>query len=311
MSRIATLTLNPAVDLSTATARVEPEHKLRCGPLQRHPGGGGINVARQACRLGAEVVAIYPAGGLAGELLGRLLDEEGVPRHALTIAGETRESFHVHETSASRDWRFVLPGPTLAASEWRACAEAALARCEDLLVLSGSLPPGVPEDAYGQLAREAGRAGHRCVLDASGAALSRGLAAGVFLVKPSLCELADLTGHPLTDTASQLTACRALVAAGSAAWVALSLGAQGAMLVGPGQAWLAPAAAGPVTSTIGAGDSLVGGLVAALSQGAAPDVAFRLGMAASAAAVRTHGTALGQADDVRELAGRVVLQALG
>lgn len=308
MARIVTLTLNPAVDVSTATEHVEPEHKLRCAPVQRHPGGGGINVARVAHRLGASVRAVYPAGGLAGDLLGGLLDAEGVPREALPIAGDTRESFHVHENARSRDWRFVLPGPTLAPAEWQACLQRAVAGCEDLLVLSGSLPPGVPTDFYALAAREAASAGGRCVLDASGPALAAALATPVFLVKPSLRELAELTGRALADAASRLLACQVLVARGATRWVALSLGAEGAMLVGAEEAWFAPALAGPVTSTIGAGDSLVGGIVAGLAAGDAPVDAFRLGMAASAAAVRTHGTALGDADEARQLAREVTLR---
>lgn len=310
MARIVTLTLNPAVDVSTATDHVEPEHKLRCAPVQRHPGGGGINVARVAHRLGASVHAVYPAGGLAGALLGQLLDAEGVPREALPIEGDTRESFHVHENARSRDWRFVLPGPTLAGAEWQACLQRALAGCEDLLVLSGSLPPGVPSDFYTRAAMEASAAGCRCVLDASGSALAAGLSAPVFLVKPSLRELAELTGQDLADPASRLRACRALVVRGATRWVALSLGAEGAMLVGADEAWFAPALAGPVASTIGAGDSLVGGLAAGLAAGATPADAFRLGMAASAAAVRTHGTALGDADEARRLAREVALRPL-
>ncbi|WP_374668748.1 1-phosphofructokinase family hexose kinase [Ramlibacter sp.] len=307
MARIVTLTLNPAVDVSTTTEHVEPEHKLRCTQVQRHPGGGGINVARVAHRLGASVLAVYPAGGLSGTVLGQLLDAEGVPHAALPIAGDTRESFHVHENAHARDWRFVLPGPTLAPAEWQACLREALDPCEDLLVLSGSLPPGVPMDFYAQAARAATAAGRRCVLDASGEALAAGLAAPVFLVKPSLRELAELTGHPLPDPASRLQACRALVARGATQWVALSLGAEGAMLVGADQAWFAQALTGPVASTIGAGDSLVGGLVAGIAAGATASDAFRLGMAASAAAVRTRGTALGDAAEAKQLAQEVAL----
>lgn len=310
MARIVTLTLNPAVDISTATDHVEPEHKLRCTAAQRHPGGGGINVARVAHRLGASVQAVYPAGGPSGTLLGQLLEAEGVPAAALPIAGDTRESFHVHENAHARDWRFVLPGPTLAPAEWQACLREALGRCEDLLVLSGSLPPGAPTDVYARATREATAAGRRCVLDASGPALAAGLETPVFLVKPSLRELAELTGQPLADPATRLKACQTLVTRGATRWVALSLGAEGAMLVSAAEAWFAAALPGPVASTIGAGDSLVGGLVAGLSAGAAPADAFRLGIAASAAAVRTHGTALGDASEARQLAEQVALRPM-
>ena len=129
MAGILTLTPNPAVDVSTTTERVQPTHKLRCGPAQMHPGGGGINVARVLARLGADVLALYPAGGVTGRLLRDLLDGERVPNEALAIAGETRESFSAHEQATGLDYRFVLPGPTLAEREWQQCLERACAAC--------------------------------------------------------------------------------------------------------------------------------------------------------------------------------------
>jgi len=154
MSRIL-LTLNPALDVSTAIDRVEPVHKMRCGEPTQHPGGGGINVARVLHRLGADVTAIYPVGGATGEALTKLLQAEGVPAQVVPIAGQTRESFSVHEASSGLDWRFVLPGPTLSEAELRACCDALMTAADggeaargvwvmvpSALVASGGLPPG-------------------------------------------------------------------------------------------------------------------------------------------------------------------------
>jgi 6-phosphofructokinase 2 len=215
----------------------------------------------------------------------------------------------VHEISSGNDFRFVLPGPTLSAPEWQACLADVGAREPPpaWVVVSGSLPPGAPDDLYAQLARLVRARGSRMVLDASGPALAAGLAEGVHLVKPSLRELRELTGRPLETTAQQREAAQHLIAQGQAEIVALSLGADGALLVTARQALRARALPVQVASTIGAGDSFVGGLVWALARGQGLDDAFRQAMAASAAALLMPGTALCQPADVQRLGRDVVL----
>lgn len=306
---ILTITMNPALDVSTSTDKVRDTHKLRCAAAQFHPGGGGINVARVLHRLGSHCLALYPSGGMTGQRLGQLLDGEEVPRHCWDIAGETRESFSVHETSSGNDFRFVLPGPTLDTPEWQACLDhiGGLEAPPRDVVASGSLPPGVPADFYAQLCRQAKAHGSRVVMDASGPALAAALAEGVYLFKPSLRELRELTGRPLETTTQQREAAQNIIARGQADIVALSLGAEGALLVTADKALRASALQVQVASTIGAGDSFVGGLVWALNRGRGLEDAFRQGMAASAAALLTPGTALCQPADVQRLAAEVVI----
>jgi len=318
MPRILTLTLNPALDVSTAIDRVEPVHKMRCGAPSQHPGGGGINVARVLHRLGADVTAIYPAGGATGAVLTTLLQAEGVPVQVLPIAGETRESFSVHESGTGQDWRFVLPGPAMSEAEWRACREAVLTALgepgqdlgETWVVASGGLPPGVSDACCADLAREVRARGARFVVDTNGPALAQALAAGVDVFKPSLRELRQLTGQALSDEASQVAAARALIDAGRAGVVALSLAEQGAILVTAEGAWRAGALNVPVASTIGAGDSFVAGLVFGLAQGQAPQQAFAQALATSAAALLSHGTSLADPADVTRLLPEVVVKAI-
>jgi hypothetical protein len=119
MTDIVTLTMNPAVDLSTSVDKVVAVHKLRCSPARRDPGGGGINVARVATRLGADVKALYPRGGETGALLRRLIDGEGIASLAVHVAGETREDITVLEEDTGEQFRFVFPGPKLSEAEWR------------------------------------------------------------------------------------------------------------------------------------------------------------------------------------------------
>ena len=307
MTDILTVTMNPALDVSTATERVSDTHKLRCTAAILHPGGGGINVARVLHRLGGGCVALYPAGGANGDRLGQLLDQEGLRSHCIRIAGETRESFSVHEQSSGRDFRFVLPGPELAPAEWQACLRdvAALSAPPDYLVASGSLPPGVPDDFHARLARLARERGSRLVLDSSGPALAAALAEGVYLVKPSLRELQGLTGHALATPQDRHAAALDIIRTGRAQVVALSLGEDGALLVTADRAFQARSLPVAVASSIGAGDSFLAGLLWALHRRHDLAQAFRYAMAAGAAALLAPGTALCQAADVERLQGEV------
>lgn len=306
MTDILTVTMNPALDVSTSTDRVMDTHKLRCTVANQHPGGGGINVARVVHRLGGDCLALFPAGGVTGQLLRQMLDEERVPSHCIDIGGETRESFSVHETSTGRDFRFVLPGPDVAQTEWAAClayvrALGKSAKPPRYLVVSGSLPPGVPTDFCAQLAHAARAGGSRVVVDTSGPALAAALAAGVYLVKPSLRELRDLTGRPLTSQTEWREAAQQLIHDRHAQVVALSLGEDGALLVTADQVLRAKGVSVKVASSIGAGDSFVAGLIWALSRNDDVEQAFRYGMAAGAAALLSAGTALCQPADVERL----------
>ena len=307
MPDFLTLTPNPALDLATTTARVEPTHKLRCGSLQRYPGGGGINVARVLHRLGHAVQAWHLSGGLAGAQLAERLAAEGVPERCLPIAGETRENLSVVEQGTGQEYRFVMPGPHLATAEWQACLDAVAQQATPArwIVASGSLPPGVPDDFYARLARIARQQGSRMVLDSSGPALAAALEEGVCLVKPSLREMRELTGLPLANAPQWQAAVQNLVHQHKAQVVALSVGAQGAVLATSGGVWQAPAL--PVqatTGTTGAGDCFLAVLLSALERGESAPTALRWGLAGGAAALLAPGTSLASALDVRRLLER-------
>lgn len=297
------LTMNPSVDVSTHTDRVVPADKLRCGPAQRDAGGGGLNVARVVHRLGGRGSALFPAGGAAGQWLTQHLEQAGLSAHALPIAQETRENFTVQARDTGAEYRFVLPGPTLSEEEWQANLDAVDQWSSELsfLVASGSLPPGVPTDFYARLARAARQRGVRLVLDSSGPALAAALQAGVFLVKPNLRELRELTGLPLATAVEWRAAAQALVDHGQADVVALTLGERGALLLSRDGAWQAEALPVEVASSVGAGDSFVGALVWSLQQGDPLPQAFSWAMAAGSAALLTPGTGLCQPQDVRRL----------
>ena len=304
---VVTVTMNPAIDASTVVPHVVSERKLRCARPHYEAGGGGINVARAMRRLGGEALAFFPSGGPGGQLLERLLREEGVPHLAFPIADWTRENLNVFESESRRQFRFVLPGPFLTEHEWTQC----LACLEGLLpfpaylVASGSLPPGVPEDFYARLARLARRRGARFVLDASGPSLARALAEGVYLWKPSLREFQDWTGEGGQDESAWRRRAQRIVADGACEALVLSLGAGGALWVARDEHERLAAPAVACLSTVGAGDSMVAGIVLQLALGRPLAEAVRFGVAAAAAATMNPGTQLCRREDAERLAASV------
>jgi 6-phosphofructokinase 2 len=300
---IVTLTMNPAIDISTSVPRLLPVHKMRCSTERRDPGGGGINVARVATRLGADVRALYPIGGPTGELLRRLVDRERVLSLALPIAGETREDLAVLDESTGEQYRFVLPGPRLTENEWQDCLDvvASLRGEPGFIVASGSLPPGVPPDFYARLGRCTKELGARLILDTSGEALATALREGVYLIKPSLRELTELTGGSLEERSAQLDACHKLIDERLVEVVALTLGSEGALLISRGGSWAAEPLEIEGVSSVGAGDSFLGGMVWSLASGHDLEEALRYGVAAGSAALLSGGTALCRAEDVWRL----------
>lgn len=298
MSKIITLTMNPALDIATSIEKVVHTEKLRCTTAKTQPGGGGINVARVITRLDAGTtstcVAVYPVGGFTGQLLTQALTQEGLNIRAITTHGDTRESFSVHETSSGKDFRFLLPGPILTADEWRACLESVLNMTDasDILIASGSLPPGVPDDFLALLAKAARVKKARLVLDSSGTPLKLALAQGVYLFKPSLTELEELVGKTLSTDAQRYEAAYNLITQGQAHIVALSLGEEGVLLVTPSRVLRAPAIPVEVISTVGAGDNFVAGFIWALQHQRPLDHCLAYGMASAAASLKNRDSNL-------------------
>src|SRR3569832_93150 len=309
MSSVVTLTLNPAVDVSSAAAQVVPAHKLRCHDVRHDAGGGGINVARVLHRFGADTHAVFTSGGPMGALLERLMRKEGVPYTAIQIADDTREDFTVTSEADGAQYRFVLPGPALSALEFDACLGALTraARGAKYVVASGSLPPGVGADTYRRV-RDALPEATPFALDTSGPGFREALGAGVALIKPSRRELEQLTGASLRDRTALRRAATQIIDRGDAEMVAVTLGEDGALFLGKSFALDASAPAINAVSTVGAGDSFLAILVLSLSEGLSPEAALRGAVAAGSAAQMSPGTALCRPERVRELMASVTVR---
>ncbi len=302
MAAIVTLTLNPAVDVNTSIDLVQPEKKLRCARPVFHPGGGGLNVARAIKKLGGSALALWTCGGHSGRLLSDLLDAEQIEHLPLEIAEATRENLIVFEEQSGLQYRFGMPGARLSEAEMQQCLERvrSLDPPPEYLVISGSLPPGAPVDFCATLA-EAVPPQTRVILDTSGAALREGAEQGMFLIKPNIVELEQFAGREIKDEGDMVDAARQLIASGGTNAVVTSLGAAGAVLVTADTHCRVHAPTVRIRSKVGAGDSMVAGIVLALQRGEPLERAVIFGVAAGSAAVMSEGTELCSRDDTERL----------
>lgn len=299
---VATITFNPCVDKTFAVDRVVPDRKLRSHNIHRYPGGGGINVARAIHRLGGPVKALWSCGGCAGEVLRELLDAEGVSHDPLPIADHTRENIIVMDDSSGQQYRFGMPGPDLGPQERDRWARRVGEWIEPprFMVFSGSLPPGAPLDWYQDLLRGVPPQS-RIVVDNKQAALSKALEAGVYLAKPNIHELEEVVGRELHGDEQIIEAAKEMIRENRVEVLLISLGRGGAIVVTAEEVDRLHAPAVKIRSKVGAGDSMVGGLLFALDRGLSLKSATRMAVAAGAAAVMTDGTDLCHREDVERL----------
>jgi 6-phosphofructokinase 2 len=307
-SRLITLTLNPALDLAADADEVVPTHKIRTHHEHADAGGGGVNVARVLQELGGDALAIVATGGATGRVLEEMLDGCGVRRRRVPIAGNTRVSLNVLDQLHGLEYRFVPEGPTLSEGEYVAFLDALATADGDWVIASGSLPHGIPHDAYAQMASIAIGNGQHFVLDTSGPALKAAIEfGGLELVKPSLNEMEHLVGRELKDPGAQEDEAMALVRGGRSRLVAVTLGADGALLATPDGVLRMAAMDVPMHSSVGAGDAFLAAATLALSRGATAAEALAWGTAAGAAVIACAGSARLRRGDVearfRQLVG--------
>lgn len=306
MLPVLTVTLNPALDVSTSVAELKPLQKLRCAAERLDPGGGGVNVSRAIRELGGESVAFVALGGHTGAQLGALLDRAGLDIETWPLIGETRISFTVMEAATCLPYRFVLPGPVVSPAEADAILKR-LARHIDrypgYVVASGSLPVGVPDDFYARLVRIAGDAGARCIVDTHGTPLRAAAEARPYLIRLNHLEAQELVGGNADIAAHTLA--QQLVERGLTEAAIVTLGERGAILATSSrQVEISPPRV-EVKSGVGAGDSFVAALVFGLANGWGVEDATRYGVAAAAAAVTTEATELCKRETVNDFYAQI------
>lgn len=300
---VLTITLNPTVDKSSSVANIKPEKKLRCAPPKYEPGGGGINVSRGLVRLGINTTAFFTAGGRTGSLLQQLLEQEHITTLPVAVAAQTRENFIVVDTFTNEQYRFGMPGETVTEDETVNIFNTieAITPFPEIVVISGSLPPGINAGFIKTLVKLAKDKGSKVVLDTSGDALSAALEEGVYLLKPNIGELSRLAGIEHLDNETATQAAMKLINKDMAQVIVVSMGAQGAYLITKTESVHIPAPSVKKMSTVGAGDSMVAGMVAILARGGTPLDMARMGVACGSAATMNPGTGLFKKEDAERL----------
>ena len=299
--KIITVTFNPCVDKTTSIPVLMPEKKLRCTPPTFEPGGGGLNVARAIKKLGGEALAVYPAGGYSGKFLKELMMRENVESNIVETRSHTRENLIVLDNSTNQQYRFGMPGSKLLEEEWEQVLKIIGQSDADFIIASGSLPPGVPVDIFGRLASIAKNKNAKMIVDTSGEALKKAVEEGVYLFKPNLGELSSLIGkeevaHEVVDDIA-----KQVIGTGNCEAIVVSMGAAGARLITKTESVQVIPPVVKRLSTVGAGDSMVAGMVLSISKGKGLKEALQYGVAAGTAATLNPGTELCKLEDVERL----------
>ena len=300
---IVTVTLNPSVDRTVALDRLERGRVLRATSTRVDPGGKGINVARALTGHGVKARAVLALGGPEGDHLGRLLAEAGVDVLSVRIAGSIRSNVTVVEPDGTTT-KINEPGARLTREETATLIEVAVTAAADAqwLVASGSLPPGAAETVYADLVAALAGTATRVGVDTSGPALAASLSARPALVKPNRQELQECVGRPLRTLGDVVDACRTLCDRGALAVLA-SLGSGGALLMDTTGVYHAHGPVAVPVSSVGAGDALLAGFLAAGGEGSE---ALIEAVAWGAAAVTLPGSRMPLPSDLRR--GQVVLE---
>ncbi len=302
---IVTITVNSALDKSTRFKGLVPEQKIRCEEPRFDAGGGGINVSKAISRLGGTSLAVFTSGGPTGKMLEELVVKESIDYEAVTVRSWTRESFVAVDDNTNSQYRFGFTGGKISDEESNKILETIAALKPKFLVASGSLNEGLSDDFYSKIAEIAKKSSAKLIVDTSGEALKKALEVGVCMIKPNVGELAKLIGVERLELEEVNEAAKQIIAKGGAEIVVVSLGPQGAVLVTKDIYEFVPAPNVAKKSTVGAGDSMVGGMVWALSQNKSLKEVIRWGVACGTAATMNEGTQLFKAEDVIQLLGEM------
>ena len=302
--RILTITMNPVIDKTTSAEMVMPHKKIRCTTPTYEPGGGGINVSRAIKKLGGSSVAWYLAGGKTGNLLEELLQYEKVEQRKFETEKDIRENLLVYSKSTQENYRITMAGPEIGKALWHNILDELkeLKEIPEYIVASGSLPPGIPNDFYARMAKVSKEIGSRLILDTSGEPLKIALDEGVYMIKPNLKEMSFLSGKDELTAMEIEEIAHKYIKNESCQLLTVSLGAKGAMLASREnliEYFISPVM--PVRSEVGAGDSMIAGVMVGFMKGFWGSQAVRYGVAAGTAATMTEGSQLCTKEDTEKI----------
>ncbi|HEC98528.1 MAG TPA: 1-phosphofructokinase [Nitrospirae bacterium] len=308
---IYTITLNPAMDRTLWVEKIRSDDSNRIAREQRYAGGKGIDVSRVLTILGVVNKALGLVGGFAGEELeGRLLNE-GIACDFIRIPGETRTNIVVNEASTGNQTVFNARGPEIRPYEvMQMVHKVEKVENPEIVVVSGSLPPGVNPEIYRKIIEIFRGRGAMVILDTDGDALRVGINGLPNVIKPNIHELGRLVGKELQKKDEIINAANSVLQQGIGS-VLVSMGAEGILLIAEKEQYLASPPKVKVENTIGAGDSAVAGFIYGLSNGKTPKEALTYAVAAGTATTLKPGTALCRKEDFLELVPQIKIRLTG
>ncbi|PRZ26408.1 1-phosphofructokinase family hexose kinase [Flavobacterium granuli] len=298
---IVTLTVSPALDKSAHFSGLVPEQKMRCETPIFDAGGGGVNVSKAISKLGGTSLAVLTTGGATGEMLKNILKRDSILFEVIETESWTRENFVAVDNYTNSQYRFVFPAPAVTVFEKEKISSIIQGLKSNFLVISGGLSEGLAVDFYKQIAETAKKSNSKLIVDTTGEPLKKVLETGVYLIKPNVGELAKLIGVERLEMEEVKDAAKQIIESGGAEMVVVSLGPQGAVLVTKDTADFVAAPNVAKKSTVGAGDSMVGGMVWALSQNKSLKEVIRWGVACGSAATMNEGTQLFKLEEAQRL----------
>jgi 1-phosphofructokinase family hexose kinase len=308
---IYTLTLNPAVDRELTVPAMEFDSVLRASESRVDFGGKGFNVSRLLKGMQELSTAVGFLGGNAGQLLQNGLQSLGIGTDFVWVAGETRTNVSIVTQTHDHYIKVNEKGPLLDSAKQKELLEKidSLAKLGDWWVLAGSMPPGVADDFYARIVNVLNKHEANAILDTTGEALRLGCAEKPYLIKPNADEAHALTGLPV-DSTTEIAAAATELRKMGAQNVVISMGKAGALMQSAEETWLTHSPKIEEKNPIGAGDSMVGGLVWALTQGIALKESLGWGVASGAATASLSGTEVGSRPLIEELFKQVRFEKL-
>ncbi|WP_158841633.1 1-phosphofructokinase family hexose kinase [Polaribacter sp. L3A8] len=301
--KVVTLTINPALDKSAKVAEMTPFDKLECSDITYHPGGGGVNISRVLHRLAIDSHCLFPYGGKTGEHLKDLLKAQHINVFATPISIWTRENFAVFDEKTGLQFRFGMPTTPFVETEMSPVEKLINEQVgnNDIFVISGSLPKGLPTDYYSKIIQKLTAKGIKVIVDTSGPVFNEVLKNELFLIKPNQKELARLAGVEAQTKEEQEAFALKMVADQIAQYVVVSLGKDGAFVAHKNGVDYVKAPVISVKSTIGAGDSMVAGLIYAITQNETPKNMLRWGVACGVSATLSEGSDLAHKENIDKI----------
>ena len=308
---IYTVTLNPALDKTVEIPSLTIDSVNRITTLRTDPGGKGINVSKVIDKLGRKSIATGILGGDTGHNILSSLEKMELESDFLFVEGETRTNLKIIDPVSKTNTDINEPGVTVSEEILNQLKDKLLKKlnADNIVILSGSLPKGAPQNTYNVWVKDCKEAGAKVFLDADGPLLAEGIKAGPYLIKPNNHELSGLMGQELTTPQELTEAARGLMKYGIEK-VIVSMGGDGALYVTKDYVYYAEGMKVPVGSTVGAGDSVVAALAVAEEAGMTPEETVALSTATGAANVMCSGTQAAEYSVIETLIPKVSFQKL-